>query len=66
MEGVRSKKVTWFLLVWDPISQGTQLQRAFAPSGSAGAGASVGGGVGGGPAEKPVERCSKCNAKAKR
>ena len=29
VDGVRTKKVTWNLLIWDPLKQGTQLRRAF-------------------------------------
>ena len=29
VDGVRTKNITWNLLIWDPLKQGTQLRRAF-------------------------------------
>lgn len=38
VDGVRAMKVTWNLLIWDPLTQGTQLRRAFAAGAAAAAG----------------------------
>eukprot|EP01043_Picozoa_sp_COSAG02_P000878 COSAG02_NODE_18_length_54986_cov_345.599322_12_plen_552_part_00 len=35
VDGVRTKKVTWNLLFWDPMKKGTQLRRAFAEGSAA-------------------------------
>ena len=66
VSGRAGKKVEWFLLVFDPLSLGTSLMRAFEKN----CGADDGGGAAAAPAAAAsvpkIIRCSKCDARAKR